>query len=306
MNHALPTLLSRVTRPFLRKRTPLMRDICKLAMGLLCPKGSWPPGDVIIAPVEGGIMALDLGSSLEYMTFFRGCHEPEIQRLIRTVVSPGDTCLDIGANVGSHTLVMAKQVGSAGRVLALEPHPELVERLQRNICLNELSQVEVIQAAVSNQEGTVKFYGFSPGAVQQSTSSLLPDEEASRQLEVPSITGRSLEQNSDLSRCNFVKIDVEGAEAIVLDEFAGVIERSRPCLIFEYRKKRWDRFEKDLGTTLGWLHGLTYELFFVYRHTTHRLIDTVPPRCDIVCIPKSNPSLGAVIISKRAQRKLAA
>ena len=82
-----------------------------------------------------------------------GSYEEHFAELFRCLVSPDDRCVDVGANVGVHTVRLAKLVGSRGEVIALEPDEEVAHRAHRNIMLNQLSNVHVINAAASDEAG---------------------------------------------------------------------------------------------------------------------------------------------------------
>jgi len=277
--------LSSITRPWMRNKTPVFYRLAKLLLAVFCPKGRRHER-LIVHTVPGGRMALDLNASLEYTLFFRGCHEPEIGSLIRRSAPEGGTCLDVGANVGAHTLVMARAVGPKGRVVALEPHPEIAERLRRNLALNDLGQVEVVQAALWDSDGRKTLHGFARGAFQQGISSLVAEEGAGESLEVATVTAKTLQSAHGLSRCDLVKIDAEGAEPAILRELDPLIERSRPCLIFEIRRASWEKQGEDLGRVLRRLRELDYELHTVRRDATTALVGDPPASCELYCVPR--------------------
>jgi len=90
------------------------------------------------------------------ITFF-GTYEPEIRMIFRAVLPAGGAALDIGANVGWHTLLMASLVGSNGRVLAAEANPAVRQRLLENLSLNRFKQAEVLPCAIADKEETMEF-----------------------------------------------------------------------------------------------------------------------------------------------------
>jgi FkbM family methyltransferase len=231
-------------------------------------------------------MALDLSASLDYTLFFRGCHEPHVAELIESVARPGDVCLDVGANVGAHTLVMATRVGPEGRVIALEPHPVIGARLEKNVALSGHDNVTIVRAALADRDGEVAFFGFEEGAFQQGMSSLFEGEGASRRLTVPAITARTLVERAGTERLDMVKIDVEGAEAIVLEQLAPWIERARPHVIFEHRAHHWGNASWSLTEVLAWLRGLGYGIEVVKKHGRSPLVGAPPESCELSCAPR--------------------
>lgn len=94
-------------------------------------------GRYVIATIDRINYDLDLHEYIDSALYFRGCFEPTTTAAIKRLCRPGMTILDIGANVGAHTLRFAKLVGERGRVVAFEPMPWPRARLQRNLELND-------------------------------------------------------------------------------------------------------------------------------------------------------------------------
>ena len=129
----------------------------------------------------------------------------------RRDVTPGDVVLDVGANLGAYTLLFAQWVGPSGRVLAFEPAPEPREGLMRLLEANGLSsRVKVVQAAVSDAEGSAIFRadGVNGG------SRLVGRPEAGA-VTVPTVTIDAVCSREGVTP-RFIKIDAEGAELDVL------------------------------------------------------------------------------------------
>src|ERR1700721_4417373 len=110
---------------------------------------------------DGMVFLAPTGVQVDWHVLFFGTYEPEVRRVFRTVLPLGGVALDVGANVGWHTLLMASLVGARGRVLAIEPNPDLRHRLHDNLCLNRLKQVEVMSEIAADTEETLDFYAPS-------------------------------------------------------------------------------------------------------------------------------------------------
>lgn len=82
--------------------------------------------------------------------YWKGTYEMPVQNALRRLIKKGDVVYDIGANSGFHTLLSAKLVGSEGVVYAAEPFPQFIEELETNIKINNLSNVVVVNVAVSD------------------------------------------------------------------------------------------------------------------------------------------------------------
>src|SRR5271165_6032794 len=89
----------------------------------------------VTATVDGVTYELHLDELIDSSIYYTGAFEPETTAAIRRLVRTGFVALDIGANVGCHTLRMAKLVGTAGRVFAFEPMPWARAKLQKNLSL---------------------------------------------------------------------------------------------------------------------------------------------------------------------------
>jgi FkbM family methyltransferase len=159
--------------------------------------------------------------------------------LIKQVIRPGNFCLDIGANIGAHTLLMARVAGSTGRVIALEPHPRIYHRLLQNTCLNRLTNVKVVNAALADKDGTIDLYGFAADAFEQGISSVLPDHEANMKIEVRAIRGATLIREQRIDACDFIKIDVK-APRVWCSANSGPHQRASTDRSAEYRKQHWE------------------------------------------------------------------
>lgn len=129
-----------------------------LTQRILEPDLRWRDREFLATTVFGAKMSLDTRDIIQRYLYIFGIWEPNITHWMRRRLKPGDVLLDIGANVGYYTLLGARLVGSAGRVVAFEPSPTIRASLLRNIELNELDNVEVQGYAVSSERGSIPFY----------------------------------------------------------------------------------------------------------------------------------------------------
>jgi FkbM family methyltransferase len=164
------------------------------------------------------------GQSMMIYTL-REKYDPELSRMADWV-HEGDVVVDVGAHYGSYATALARLVGSSGRVIAVEPSHHAVETLIRNITLNSLDNVEVLEVAAGDVTQMSDLYVHA----DPSRSSLIP--QAARSIEsVPTV------RLDDVLRgriVRFIKIDVEGFEAAVLAGAEEVIAQSSPVILFEY------------------------------------------------------------------------
>jgi FkbM family methyltransferase len=158
-----------------------------------------------------------------------GEHERDIQNWLRENVKEGMVVIDVGANVGSYALSLARLVGPTGRVVAIEADPDIASVLVANMRENNFSQATVVQGAAYRQTGTVRL-----GRATASTSySGLYNQGATEWVDVPAFTLDSVVQKEGLTRLDLVKIDAEGAEDDVIDGMSDLLATLRPEILVE-------------------------------------------------------------------------
>jgi FkbM family methyltransferase len=154
-------------------------------------------------------------------------------------VKPGMTVMDVGANFGYFSLLMSDLVGPDGRVICVEPNPEIVACLRRSLCVNGFeARASISEVALGkNPSGSATFCipltAFMNGCVVSGAQST---QSGGRMLTVAATNIDTL--TKDLKRLDFLKIDAEGAEADILEGMAGTIERFHPALFMEVNAGR--------------------------------------------------------------------
>jgi len=159
-----------------------------------------------------------------------GDYEPHLAAFIRRVLKPGMVAIDVGANVGRHMLTMARLVGDQGHVYAFEPNSENCRALMLTIRENALSNVELIPVALSDRTGAVAFtqaIGGNGGFLYFIEDPVLHPNCSV----VPTIP---LDKLIDPSRLDFIKVDVEGAEHLVISGALESIRKHRPVIVTEF------------------------------------------------------------------------
>ncbi|HEX7079455.1 MAG TPA: FkbM family methyltransferase [Gammaproteobacteria bacterium] len=153
-----------------------------------------------------------------------------IHRLLDAVVAEGATVVDVGANVGYNTLYAACLAGPRGRVIAVEPAPDNVAVLERNVAAAALSNVVVAAVAAGRAHGAADLYLRGDTSA---VNSLFPESCYAKVTDVLRVPVAPLDDLVD-GRADVVKIDVEGAELDVLDGMARLARNPRLALIVEW------------------------------------------------------------------------
>lgn len=153
-----------------------------------------------------------------------------MHRLFDRYVKTGATVIDVGANIGYNAIHAARLAGPRGRVVALEPTPDTLSILRRNIAASQLANVAVEPVAAGSLAGTRDF--FVRGEIS-AVNSLYPD---SRYAHVTSVLHVTVAPLDDLVRgpVDLVKIDVEGAEIDVLEGMPRILRGADITLIVEW------------------------------------------------------------------------
>ena len=157
-----------------------------------------------------------------------GTTEPEFQRAIAEHVGPGDVIYDLGANVGFYTVICARRVGPAGRVIAVEPFPDSARSIRHNADLNGFENVDVVEAAIARAPGR----GWLATDSGDSVTFRLDGDRQSGGLEVELTTVDAL-VDAGHPPPTVVKVDVEGQEVAALHGMARTLAAHRPVVLVE-------------------------------------------------------------------------
>jgi FkbM family methyltransferase len=180
---------------------------------------------------------LDLGEGIDLAIYLFGAFEVETTRFLGRLVQPGDIVLDIGANIGAHTLPLARGCAGGGRVYAFEATAYACGKLRRNLELNPgvAHGVEVIHCILSDQMG-----GKGESQIVSSWSVVGPPTGRDALAGVAKSVGDAQvltidhwAEQSGLTRLDLVKIDVDGHEPEIFAGARRTLGRYRPKILME-------------------------------------------------------------------------
>ena len=206
--------------------------------------------------------------------------EGEIQ-MFDQLLRPGMVALDVGANIGAHTIFMARKVQPGGVVIAFEPQRQIFQLLCANVALNAIQNVHTFHAATGAEEGQIKvpmvnyeeegnFGGVALGGHENGET----------------VACRTIDSYG-LGQCHFMKIDVEGMECETLAGADATIKRCRPFLYIE--NDRRDRAEELLTRLFGLEYRVYWHLPLLYNPenffgNTENVFEGLISR-NILCLP---------------------
>lgn len=215
-----------------------------------------PAGRYQVLAVRGGLLAgtllqVDLRKQRDMVA---GVYESEVQKALAQRLSPGDIAFDVGAHLGFFTLLMARLVGSEGRVVSVEADPFMGRNLEANLVRNDSVNVTAVRAAA----GTVAVERrFTPGAGDGIGH--LADDGAI------AVAGTTLDQLAErFGRPRLIKVDVEGAELEVLAGGARLLSEHHPVLVIEVHD---DSIRKE---AMALLSSFDYEISFIQDDPSRR------------------------------------
>ena len=208
--------------------SPTCRGGYRLVRGL---RRCWPQNEWrgTFRTPDGFALDLDLGVYPDCCMAF-GIYEREVRRWIRRLLRSGDHFVDVGANLGYFALIAAAAVGPEGRVDAFEPDPDNRVRLERHLSRNNNPrQVHVHAVALADRDGSAMLHRTTdPAAANHGQSSLLPHDALGDSGEVRLARFDTILPEA---RPHLIKIDVEGAEAAVVEGLRPLAESDTPPAI---------------------------------------------------------------------------
>jgi FkbM family methyltransferase len=209
-------LVAKPLRPFwFRGKTRLLNGLC-------------PRVGTRNFTLFGYNVELDLSDHIQRNVYL-GTYEPHDSKLVSRYLSPGITFVDIGANFGYYSLMAAAAIGDSGRVFGFEPNPELCDHLRGTIQKNEIMNITVEQAGVSDEAGWADL--FLPIKRGNNTATMIANA-GGRPLRVPVVTLDEYLDRYKIARVDFLKIDVDGFEPRVIRGAQAAIRAKRIKAVF--------------------------------------------------------------------------
>jgi len=219
---------------------------------------------------------------IQKQLYFQGYFEYKETRVLKSYLKEGMTFLDIGANIGWHTLLAAKEVGETGKVISFEPVESTFNHLKENISLNKFENVNVFKFALSDTNGSFPIYPISGN--NDGSNSLFSFNDHDIPIEyIETRVGSELLKSIAINKIDFCKIDVEGAELKVIEglrEFFS--EKKIKTLMIELNDTALKRASGSANELVSRLKSFGYEIIDI---RTNLLVDeyNLPSETNLLC-----------------------
>jgi len=249
-----------------------------------------------IHSVKNGIhWNLDLQEGIDFAIFIFGCFEKETTNALSRMIKKGDVVIDIGANIGAHTLHMAKSVGDKGKVFAIEPTNYAFNKLKNNIMLNPLISNRIIPRQlllVSEHNKNDKVSGI------YSSWPLVDTDNRHRvhcgvEMSISNAKKNTLDNvivENRISKIDIIKLDVDGNELDILIGGQNSITKFRPIFVMELGP---DQYEKNSN------FDKVVELMVSMGYEFYSLNERVKYPSDSILLRKIIPEMGSInVIAK--------
>jgi FkbM family methyltransferase len=186
---------------------------------------------------EGSIVTIAHGYAVGYLWkrshryvngYWLGQYELPIQQALVREVKAGMTFFDVGANAGFFTLVAARLVGTSGKVVAFEPEPVSAQYIREQLSINHLGYCHVAEEAIGDQVRTAPFAFSAPGSSMAHLGNAAKNEQC-----IQVKLGTLDNAVESWGKPDFIKMDIEGAEAKALQGAGRLLDQHRPIWLIE-------------------------------------------------------------------------
>ena len=182
--------------------------------------------------------------------------KPHLRCWLNACLHPGDTFFDVGADVGWHAIYAARIVGREGRVVAFEASPANARFLEFHRRKNSLSQMDIVTATVADRV------------------------DANRSVAHPHVPATNLDSHAGCGAPDLVKIDMAGAELLILSGAEGIFSQRRPPLLLAVQQA-WITGGAQHKALVKWLDKYDYEIF----DTSGKVVTSID-FSDYLCLPR--------------------
>jgi len=214
---------------------------------------------------RGGLRwQLDLSEGIDFAIYLLGAFERSTVNTLEKLVKPGDVVFDIGANIGAHTLGLARSVGPSGRVYGFEPAAFAFAKLRANLALNpdldsRTFPRQILLSASAADPSEAEIYASWPLEAMDSVHPKHRGELVTTRGAVVDTLNHFVEREG-IDRLDLIKMDVDGHELPVLQGGLGMIKKFRPILVMELSPYVHREHHHDFAEFVALLRDAGYSL----------------------------------------------
>lgn len=199
-----------------------------------------------------------------------GEYEELESQLLTEIARRSKVVIDVGANVGYYSVNLGKELPASGVLIAVEPVFETFNQLQKNIELNNLAHVvKPVMEALADAKGSSKIFIPDTSGSSAASTRNLHEEEGHRTQTVLLNTLDNLMSSLQIEECDLIKIDVEGAEFLVLQGASDTIKKHKPIIFAELLRKWSSKFSYHPNSVLQFLADRGYSCWGVSPQLRH-------------------------------------
>lgn len=215
------------------------------------------PNDISVFILQGPLKGKKWIKGSGVNGYWLGTYELEAQKFFEKIIKEGDIVYDIGAHVGFYSLLASNKVGSNGKIFSFEPLPRNIVYLRKHIDINNIKNIDVIEAAVFDKEGVV----FMDDKINSFYAKISDNGD----LKIRTVMLDNLVSSEKLLPPNVIKIDVEGAELSVLKGADFILNKYNPTIFLSMHilndkiHKNCCNFLRDRGYNLKSITGNSLE-----------------------------------------------
>ncbi len=193
--------------------------------------------------------------------------------LLKSRIGEDFVFIDVGANIGGYTLFAAALAGPRAKILAIEPQPEIYERLVYNMRQNPFANMKAIDCAVADRDGEIVLFIDAKNRGETSMRTVHSDSSGA-QLRVPAKTLATIVRDEGFTRIDAIKLDVMGAEDLILEPFfTAMPTKIWPKLIeMEMSGERWSTDLHEFLRQRGYVEVLRTRINIVYEAVAPRQV----------------------------------
>jgi FkbM family methyltransferase len=219
---------------------------------------------------SGPLIETNHTDHLQLLIYYLGTFEPHCLPYLRGCVAEGGTIIDVGANIGFYTLESAVLVGETGRVIAIEAAQSHVRTLNRNIELNAMQNVAVVETAVGNSRGQATLARSSEDNLGMFSLGSGGDVDA-HLVAIRTIDELLEEQGTD--GVDLIKMDIEGSEFNALQGAKMTLRKYQPAILIELNDTALRRCGSSSRDVVQLLHEMNYQGWRINRNSAELIID---------------------------------